>query len=65
MFTISKTEHSVSSVHSLTEEECFEMSLKLTKSLTNNPPTYIDNKGEKMVMIGSKPYYLCVPTSLK
>ena len=64
MFTINGVEHSVSSEHNLTEEKCYLSGVLLKDSFGKNPPFQIDEFNQKMVLVSSKPYYVCVPTSL-
>ena len=64
MFTINGVEHSVSSEHNLTEEKCYLSGVLLKDLLTENPPIQIQEFNQKMVLVNSKPYYVCVPTYL-
>ena len=68
MFTINGVEHSVSVKHNLTEDKCSLSGVLLTDRITENPPykveLYNDNLTNKLVLVGSKPYYICLPTNL-
>ena len=64
MFTVSGTQHSESSKHNLTKEQCHIDILKLLDEQRKNPPFSIDiSTGEQMVIVGSNTSYVCVPTS--
>lgn len=63
MFTINGIEHSVYSKHLMTKTECSTASSLLTSVLVKNPPFRVDENYKEIVLIGTNPYYICVPTS--
>ena len=52
---------SINSDNNLSMEECSNKAKIMSENLTNNPPFSVDKSGTDMVIVGSKPIYLCVP----
>ena len=65
LFTVNGVQHSVSSKHFLTKEECSLQGGVLRISVRNHPPFGLDTINKEMVIVSSNPQYVCVPTSLK
>jgi hypothetical protein len=65
LFTINGIQHSESSQNSLTREQCHSKSVLLMDGMIDNPPFFIDQYGQPMVIVSSNPTYVCVPTSIK
>ena len=64
LFTVNGVQHSVSSKHFLTKDQCSSHGGVLRIDILSNPPFGFGQNNDEMVIVSSNPQYLCVPTSL-
>ena len=66
MFTIGETQHSESSKHNLTKQQCHLDIARLMDVRMTDPPFIVDKDTlERWTVRDSQLFYVCVPTSYK